>query len=76
MLLNQAPITKETSKLIRMIEGYGLKIRLLNVRFDEMSLSLAEDKESLEGKQGGAGPPIPSREGLDDNYYYSYPADD
>ena len=59
MLLNQQPITNETSKLIEMIKDYGLKIRLLNVRFDEM------------GDNGpGEGPEMPSREGVDDEFWY------
>ena len=57
MLLNQPPITSETEKLIAMVQDYGLKIRLLNVRFDEMALA-------------AAAPEIPSREGLDEDYYY------
>jgi engulfment/cell motility protein 1 len=57
MLLDQQPITAETSKLINMVSSYGLKIRLLNVRFDE--------KDML-----GEAPEIPSREGLDEDYYY------
>jgi engulfment/cell motility protein 1 len=57
MLLNQQPITAETNKLINMVSSYGLKIRLLNVRFDE--------KDML-----GEAPEIPSREGLDEDYYY------
>lgn len=56
MLLNQQPITSETSKLIKVIGDYGLKIRLLNVRFDE----------------GGAEEPqIPGREGVEEEFYYS-----
>ena len=57
MLLNQQPITAETNKLIHMVSSYGLKIRLLNVRFDE--------NDTL-----GEAPEIPSREGLDEDYYY------
>jgi len=57
MLLNQQPITADTSKLIRMVQDYGLKIRLLNVRFDDMAFA-------------GDPPEIPSREGLDEDYYY------
>jgi engulfment/cell motility protein 1 len=58
MLLNQQPITSETNKLVNMVSNYGLKIRLLNVRFDDA------------GFLGDAAPEIPSREGLDDDYYY------
>ena len=55
MLLNQQPITADTSKLVNLIGGYGLKIRLLNVRFEDVGLEE---------------PTLPSREGLDDDYYY------
>jgi engulfment/cell motility protein 1 len=57
MLLNQQPITAETSKLIKLISDYGLKIRLLNVRFDDAVFA-------------GEAPAVPSREGLLDDYYY------
>lgn len=57
MLLNLRPITKDTEKLIAMVRDYGLKIRLLNVRFDDMALA-------------GDAPEIPSREGLDEDYFY------
>lgn len=59
MLLNQAPITAETSKLINLVSDYGLKIRLLNVRMDS----------SFEGPPPGAGV-VPSREGLDEDYFF------
>lgn len=57
MLLNYKPVTGETEKLTAMVQDYGLKIRLLNVRFDDMALA-------------GDTPEIPSREGLDEDYYY------
>ncbi|KAF1951827.1 hypothetical protein CC80DRAFT_495714 [Byssothecium circinans] len=56
MLLNQQPITADTNKLVNLIGGYGLKIRLLNVRFEDVGMEE---------------PILPSREGLDDDYYYS-----
>ncbi|KAF4968165.1 hypothetical protein FSARC_4441 [Fusarium sarcochroum] len=59
MLLNQAPITAETNKLVNLVSEYGLKIRLLNVRMDT----------AFEGPAPGAGV-IPSREGLDDDYFF------
>jgi engulfment/cell motility protein 1 len=55
MLLNQQPITADTNKLVKFIGGYGLKIRLLNVRYEDVGLEE---------------PVLPSREGLDDDYYY------
>ncbi len=57
MLLNQQPITAETNKLVQLISRYGLKIRLLNVRFDDAAFV-------------GEEPEVPSREGLDEDYYY------
>jgi len=59
MLLNQAPITAETNKLVTLVSEYGLKIRLLNVRVEAVHA----------GPMHGAGV-VPSREGLDDDYFY------
>jgi hypothetical protein len=59
MLLNQAPITSETNKLVRLVSEYGLKIRLLNVRLEQM----------YAGPGHGTGI-VPSREGLDEDYFY------
>lgn len=59
MLLNQAPITAETNKLVALVTDYGLKIRLLNVRVDAV----------YQGPLPGAGV-VPSREGLDDDYFF------
>lgn len=59
MLLNQAPITAETNKLVGLVTDFGLKIRLLNVRLEDGCAGPAE----------GAGI-VPSREGLDEDYYY------
>lgn len=59
MLLNQAPITAETNKLVSLVSEYGLKIRLLNVRLEAV----------YSGPAPGAGV-VPSREGLDEDYYY------
>ncbi|TGO52677.1 hypothetical protein BOTNAR_0317g00010 [Botryotinia narcissicola] len=61
MLLNQAPISSETNKLVSLVSEYGLKIRLLNVRLDEGN--------GYGGPQVGQGK-VPSREGLDEDYYY------
>ena len=59
MLLNQAPITAETNKLVTLVSEYGLKIRLLNIRVEAV----------YAGPAPGAGM-VPSREGLDEDYYY------
>lgn len=57
MLLNQQPITADTNRLVGLVVNYGLKIRLLNVRFD--------DALPVDG-----GLQMPSREGVDDDYFY------
>ncbi|CAK7267688.1 hypothetical protein SEPCBS57363_002721 [Sporothrix epigloea] len=59
MLLNQAPITAETNKLVSLVGDYGLKIRLLSVR----------QEAAYVGPPPDAGV-VPSREGLDDDYFY------
>jgi len=55
MLLNQQPITNETSKLVRVLREYGLKIRLLNVRFEDMM---------------GGEPVWPGREGVEEEEFW------
>lgn len=57
MLLNQAPITAETNKLVALVGEYGLKIRLLNVR------------EDGGGNREGGGV-VPGREGVDEEYWF------
>jgi engulfment/cell motility protein 1 len=57
MLLNQKPITAETNKLIGMIGSYGLKIRLLNIRYEDLD---------------GDGGRVPDRKGLDEEYFYDF----
>jgi engulfment and cell motility protein 1 len=57
MLLNQKPITNETTKLIGLIGSYGLKIRLLNIRYEDLNSDEAR---------------VPSHEGLDEDYYYDF----
>ncbi|KAJ5963131.1 hypothetical protein N7481_013436 [Penicillium waksmanii] len=52
MLLNQQPITAETTKLIDLVGNYGLKIRLLNVRFDDATF--AGEAPTVPG-EGGVG---------------------
>jgi engulfment/cell motility protein 1 len=64
MLLNQQPITADTTKLIDLISNYGLKIRLLNVRFDDQLQGTGSAHDPVE-------PEIPTRGGLDEDYFYS-----
>lgn len=63
MLLEQQPITAETNKIVRMISHLGLKVRLLNVRGND-------EIDMVEGADGIEAPTVPSREGLDEDYFY------
>lgn len=63
MLLDQQPITAETNRLVKMIAEMGLKVRLLNVREND-------EEGIIDGLDGVEAPPIPSREGLDEDYFY------
>ncbi|KAK4042422.1 ELMO/CED-12 family-domain-containing protein [Parachaetomium inaequale] len=63
MLLSQAPITAETNKLVALVSEYGLKIRLLNVRLEQMYAG------PNVGRGSGVGV-VPGREGLDEEYFY------
>ena len=56
MLLNQAPITADTTKIVDFINDYSMRLRLLNV--------------NLNGPPKSGGGIVPSRAGLDENYYY------
>jgi engulfment/cell motility protein 1 len=59
MLLNQQPITAETNKLVQTIGAFGMKVRMLNVR------ASADSDEGLIEEMT-----MPSREGVDEDYYY------
>ena len=59
MLLNQAPITAETAKLVNLVSDHGLRIRLLNVRMDS-ALDRTPQKAGV----------VPSRDALDEDYFF------
>ena len=74
MLLNQQPITKDTTRLVEMMEDWGVRLRMLNLRWEDV------DWEALEWnvKAGASGEKaevreVPNREGLDENYWYALP---
>ena len=68
MLLDQAPITDETKRLLSTVSSWGLKIRLLNVSFDDANSTIGGENGARESKdERGV---VPSREGLDEDYYY------
>jgi engulfment and cell motility protein 1 len=70
MLLNQQPITKETTRLVEMMEDWGVRLRMLNLRWEDV------DWESLEQSVKGVKVEereVPSREGLDDDYWFAMP---
>lgn len=62
-LLRQQPITANTNKYISLLADMALKTRLLNLRYNEQDGMIG-------GMHGTEMPQIPSREGLDEDYYY------
>jgi engulfment/cell motility protein 1 len=79
MLLDQAPITAETNRLVALAADWGLRVRLLNVR-DEGGAGFSGDLDGDAGFSGGDnlddGRPgvVPTRDGLDEDYYYAIEA--
>lgn len=96
MLLNQAPVTAETRRLVRFVAGVSRRCRFLDVRFDGDVGGGRAGSGGLGGKTmegGGAGGDgkgkgkgkgvergerrviggeivLPSREGVDDEFFY------
>ncbi|KAF7186324.1 Engulfment and cell motility protein 2 [Pseudocercospora fuligena] len=73
MLLNQQPITKDTTRLIEMMEDWGVRLRMLNLRWEDVDWEALEASVKGEGGEGNAVKPVPSRDGLDDDYWYALP---
>lgn len=68
LLLNQQPITKSTTSLIQMMTDWGVRLRMLNLRWEDV------DWEDLELRVKGLqveGREVPSREGLDEEFWYA-----
>ncbi|KJX93739.1 elmo ced-12 family protein [Zymoseptoria brevis] len=74
MLLNQQPITKDTARLVEMMEDWGARLRMLNLRWEDV------DWEALEANERGgdewSARPVPGREGVSDEYWYALPDDE
>ncbi|KAF2718162.1 hypothetical protein K431DRAFT_287899 [Polychaeton citri CBS 116435] len=70
MLLNQQPITKDTTSLVAMMEDWGVRLRMLNLRWEDVDWSELEERV-----RGGEvrGRDVPSRDGLDDDFWYQIP---
>lgn len=72
LLLNQQPITKETTRLIDLMVDWGARLRMLNLKWEDV------DWEALELRVKGVkveAREVPGREGLDgpEGYWYSMP---
>ncbi|KAI4842682.1 hypothetical protein E4T44_07168 [Aureobasidium sp. EXF-8845] len=61
MLLNQQPITADTNKYVGLLKQWSLTIRMLNLRWEDVDWERAQDNKQL---------PVPSRAGLDDDFWY------
>ena len=70
LLLNQQPITKDTTSLVSMMEDWGVRLRMLNLRWEDVdwdALEMSVKGERVEVRE------VPSRDGLDDDYWYALP---
>jgi len=67
MLLDQSPITAETDRMIRVMEGWSLQVRMLDLSWDDVDWGRMSEDGVKSGKEDGE---VFSREGLDDDYYY------
>jgi engulfment/cell motility protein 1 len=67
MLLNQKPITADTNRLIDVIENWSLKVRMLNLQWEDVDFE--GGNEGPDGSREWEAK-IPSREGLDADYWY------
>ena len=70
LLLNQQPITKSTTSLIQMMTDWGVRLRVLNLRWEDV------DWEELEARvrgveDGGSKREVPGREGLEGGFWYA-----
>lgn len=87
MLLSQQPITSDTAKLVELVAGYGLRIRLLNLRYEDLERAVGMRERGgvdvgrergdggRDGGRNGGGMgewrmEIPSREGVDEEFWY------
>ncbi|KAF4551390.1 Hypothetical protein D9617_13g098880 [Elsinoe fawcettii] len=75
MLLDQAPITKETIKMVGVIEEWSLKVRLLGLGWSDVDWDKLEGEKGINGNGMNGiketnGKEEWSREGLDDEYWY------
>ena len=76
MLLGMEPKTEETKKLIEGIVNYGLRIRLLNVKMENMESDEKGNDQSMRStstndNRKASKYEVPSREGVDGDYYYA-----
>lgn len=80
LLLNQQPITKSTTSLIQMMTDWGVRLRVLNLRWEDVDWEDLEARvRGLEmgggaggdGDGRGRGREVPSREGLEGGFWYA-----
>ena len=70
MLLNQQPITKDTTRLVEMMVDWGVRLRMLNLRWEDVDWERLERSvrgQRVEGKE------VPGREGLDEEFWFALP---
>ena len=69
LLLNQQPITKSTTSLIQMMTDWGVRLRVLNLRWEDLDWDDLEAR--VKGVEGGGKREVPGREGLEGGFWYA-----
>lgn len=71
MLLNQQPITQETTRLVDLMVDWGVRLRMLNLRWEDVDWERLEASvrgQAVEGKE------VPGRDGVEgEEFWYALP---
>lgn len=60
----------QTQRMVEFLTRYGVKLRMLNVRFEYDGVMALSGQGSGSGVRGKESVVVPSREGLDEEYFY------
>lgn len=67
MLLNQQPITADTNKLVDVLEQWSLKVRMLNLQWEDVDWVQAQQQHGGDRRHNSV---MANRDGLDNDYWY------
>lgn len=75
MLLDQQPITKDTTSIVDTLVDWGVRLRLLNLRWEDVDWEALERRAGggFDGEMGGLLREVPGREGTEGEYWFALP---